>query len=62
MSETYSPGADVVLTMTELSVPAVVLHDDGGETVVVRYAHPTLEKETTAVPVLRAFLSPGPPA
>lgn len=61
MSQTYEPGTDVVLTMTDQPVPAVVVTDDGGDTVVVRYAHPRLELETTAVPVLRAFLAPGAP-
>jgi SAM-dependent methyltransferase len=59
VSENFPTGADVVLNMTEQSLPAVVVHDDGGDTVVVRYAHPSLEGETTAVPVLRIFITPG---
>ena len=65
MSEIFAPGANVVLATDEDSVPdtvpAVVVADDGGDTVVIRFAHPNLEGETTAVPVLRSFLTPAPP-
>lgn len=60
MSATYAAGDEVVLAMNEKSVPAVVVTDDGGESVVVRFDHPILEgRQTTAVPVLREFLSPA---
>lgn len=59
MSETFAPGAEVVITMTEKTVPAVVLTDDGGDSIVVRFDHPQLEGQTTAVPVLRAFVTPA---
>jgi len=64
MSDIFAPGTNVVLATDEDSVPgtvaAVVVADDGGDTVVIRFAHPNLERETTAVPVLRTFLSPAP--
>lgn len=60
MSNTYSPGDPVVVSLAEGDVAAVVLHDNGGETVVVRYPHPHLDREATNVPVLRAFVSPAP--
>ena len=65
MSDTFAPGTNVLLATDEDSlpgtVPAVVVADDGGDTVVIRFAHPHLERETTAVPVLRRFLTPAPP-
>ena len=65
MSETFAPGTEVILATDEdavpATVPAVVVTDDGGDTVVIRFAHPNLERETTAVPVLRQFLTPAPP-
>ena len=65
MSDIFAPGTEVLLATDEDSVPdqvlAVVLADDGGDTVVIRFAHPHLEGETTAVPVLRQFLTPAPP-
>jgi hypothetical protein len=61
MSETFAPGTSVVVATEEDSVPgtipAVVVADDGSDTVVVRFAHPHLDRETTAVPVLRRFLT-----
>lgn len=65
MSDTFEPGTNVILATDEDSiadtVPAVVVADDGGDTVVIRFAHPHLERETTAVPVLRQFLTAAPP-
>lgn len=65
MSEPFPPGTAVVLSTDEDSVPgtvpAVVVADDGGDTVVVRFTHPHLGRETSPVPVLREFLAPAPP-
>lgn len=64
VSDTYEPGAHVTVTLAEGNVAAVVVHDNGGETVVVRYPHPHLDREANNVPVLRIFVSAasGPPA
>jgi hypothetical protein len=59
VTDTFPPEAEVVLHMNEAQIPATVVKDDG-ETVVVRYDHPTLEGQTTAVPVMRQFVTvPG---
>lgn len=61
MSTRYEPGAQVILSLGEEDkISAVVVHDNGGETVVVRYPHPHLDREADNVPVLRAFVSPAP--
>ena len=59
MSATFATGDEVVLTMNEKSIPAVVVADDGGQSVIVRFDHPILEGDSTAVPVLREFVSPA---
>ncbi len=59
MTATYEPGSRVTLSLPEGDVTAEVVVDHGGETVIVRYQHPRLDRDTGRIPVARALLSPA---
>jgi hypothetical protein len=57
MSPTFEAGSTVVLSLPDGDVSAVVVSDDGGDTVVVNYTHPRTGRETGKVPIARSVLS-----
>jgi hypothetical protein len=60
MSATYEPGSQVIVSLPEGDVSAEVVVDNGGETVIVRYPHPHLDRDSGRIPIARALLSPAP--
>ncbi len=66
MAATFAPGDMVTVSLPEGDVSAEVVVDNGGDTVIVRYQHPHLDRDTGRIPIARALLSPagehgGPP-
>ena len=61
MTTTYEPGSRVTVSLPEGEVSAEVVIDNGGETVIVRYPHPHLDRDSGRIPIARALLSPAPP-
>jgi hypothetical protein len=59
---TYEPGSSVMLSLPEGDVAAVVVSDDGGDTIVVQYTHPRTGRDTGRVPIARAVLSGEAPS
>jgi hypothetical protein len=59
MAATYEPGSRVTVSLPEGDVSAEVVVDHGGETVIVHYQHPHLDRDTGRVPIARALLSPA---
>ena len=56
---TFEPGSRVTVSLPEGDVTAEVVVDNGGETVIVRYPHPHLDRDTGRIPIARDLLSPA---
>ena len=59
MSTIYELRSRVTISLPEGDVSAEVVVDHGGETVIVRYQHPHLDRDTGRIPIARELLSPA---